>query len=139
LESIETLSPGNSKASHIKYSASRFSSSISIVRQRQRCTGSSSCASSIQHGIRTLILCHLCLQNSNRRHKMVMCVRLQGKHLTQRSSGVNTFSGRTAWLQTEMHRVFCEVRTEFIYVMWSEFLTTDAGVPGSIPGHYKKK
>jgi hypothetical protein len=24
-------------------------------------------------------------------------------------------------------------------VWWSEFLTTDAGVPGSIPGHYKKK
>jgi hypothetical protein len=24
-------------------------------------------------------------------------------------------------------------------VYWSEFLTTDAGVPGSIPGHYKKK
>jgi hypothetical protein len=23
--------------------------------------------------------------------------------------------------------------------LWSEFLTTDAGVPGSIPGHYKKK
>jgi hypothetical protein len=22
---------------------------------------------------------------------------------------------------------------------WSEFLTTDAGVLGSIPGHYKKK
>jgi hypothetical protein len=22
-------------------------------------------------------------------------------------------------------------------VLWSEFLTTDAGVPGSIPGHYK--
>jgi hypothetical protein len=24
-------------------------------------------------------------------------------------------------------------------VKWSEFLTTDAGVPGSILGHYKKK
>jgi hypothetical protein len=24
-------------------------------------------------------------------------------------------------------------------VWWSEFLTTDTGVPGSIPGHYKKK
>jgi hypothetical protein len=24
-------------------------------------------------------------------------------------------------------------------VSWSEFLTTDPGVPGSIPGHYKKK
>jgi hypothetical protein len=24
-------------------------------------------------------------------------------------------------------------------VYWSEFLTTDAGVPASIPGHYKKK
>jgi hypothetical protein len=23
-------------------------------------------------------------------------------------------------------------------VYWSEFFTTDAGVPGSIPGHYKK-
>jgi hypothetical protein len=23
-------------------------------------------------------------------------------------------------------------------VYWLEFLTTDAGVPGSIPGHYKK-
>jgi hypothetical protein len=23
--------------------------------------------------------------------------------------------------------------------LWSEFLTTDSGVPGSIPGHYKKK
>jgi hypothetical protein len=22
---------------------------------------------------------------------------------------------------------------------WSELLTTDAGVPGSIPGHYRKK
>jgi hypothetical protein len=22
---------------------------------------------------------------------------------------------------------------------WSEFLATDPGVPGSIPGHYKKK
>jgi hypothetical protein len=26
-----------------------------------------------------------------------------------------------------------------IYYVWSEFLTTDAGVPGSIPGHNKKK
>jgi hypothetical protein len=24
-------------------------------------------------------------------------------------------------------------------VQWSEFLTTDPGVPGSIPGHYQKK
>jgi hypothetical protein len=24
-------------------------------------------------------------------------------------------------------------------VEWSEFLTTDAGVPGSIPGRYQKK
>jgi hypothetical protein len=24
-------------------------------------------------------------------------------------------------------------------VQWSEFLTTDPGVPGSIRGHYKKK
>jgi hypothetical protein len=34
-------------------------------------------------------------------------------------------------------RMFYVVTASEVY--WSEFLTTDAGVPGSIPGHYKKK
>jgi hypothetical protein len=31
----------------------------------------------------------------------------------------------------------CEIHVQYYAV--SEFLTTDPGVPGSIPGHYKKK
>jgi hypothetical protein len=31
-----------------------------------------------------------------------------------------------------------EVTRTASVVYWSEFLTTDAGVPGSIPGHYKE-